>query len=297
MTMTPAQTWLTRICRPLADVWSDWAEGRERVTQGWLGSAVECLEQEQYQPGWRKVRLPDQKGYEGWMQAEDLSLIQFLRHEPLLETLREPWVVIVEPVVKLRQSGCAHCHLPDSESGLSLAEGELWLPMGARFPLLERRGGEVALRLPGGSLSDGALCWAPEDAVRLCQDQCNRQQAEEALHLAAKFSGRPYLWGGMGWPGIDCSGLVFIAFWTLGFGLPRDAQDQWAATAAIAEGDACPGDLIFFSSHPPQLDHVGMVAGERRFLHASGSLGGVCYSEWRESRWRDTLAGFRRVLR
>ncbi|MBM7867583.1 hypothetical protein GTO89_12605 [Heliobacterium gestii] len=278
------------VCRSLADVWSDWTEKRERVTQAWLGSRVEVVAGEQEpRDGWRKVRLPDQGDYDGWMRVEDVTHLAITDPSPLC--------VITEPVVKVAPSSptlqggfFSDRQGPTPFSELSReGEDEDWLPMGVRLPLMECSGGAAALQM-----FDGSLRWAPEEAIGRWPS-ADRQSGQGVLHLAAKFLGRPYLWGGMGWPGIDCSGLVFIAFWTSGIQIPRDAGDQWAASEAIEEEEASPGDLIFFSSQPPQLDHVGLVAGERTFLHASSSLGGVCYSKWDESRWRDMRVGFRRV--
>ncbi|WP_187147766.1 C40 family peptidase [Heliomicrobium modesticaldum] len=238
------------------------------MTQGWLGSLVEFADSlEIAEPGWRKIRLPDQGGYEGWVREDDLVPVLFATNKVL------PLAVIAQPFIEIERGG--------------FLQDRGWLPMGARFPLLDRKEGFVALQMP-----QGTPCWIPEEAIRAWPSDV--QTGEEALLLAAKFLGRPYLWGGMGWPGIDCSGLVFIAFWTLGIMLPRDAKDQWALLEAVDEANARPGDLIFFSRRPPLVDHVGLVAGKGVFLHASSSLGGVAYSDWREQRWRERLFGFRR---
>ena len=55
--------------------------------------------------------------------------------------------------------------------------------------------------------------------------------------------------------------------------LPRDADDQAAATTPLPLGDERPGDLYFFARPGRRIHHVGIVApsrdgGSRRMLHA-----------------------------
>ena len=50
-----------------------------------------------------------------------------------------------------------------------------------------------------------------------------------ALSFAAQQLNTPYLWGGTGNGGFDCSGLVQAAFAHGGVDLPRVAQDQFDA--------------------------------------------------------------------
>jgi gamma-D-glutamyl-L-lysine dipeptidyl-peptidase len=95
--------------------------------------------------------------------------------------------------------------------------------------------------------------------------------AEELLRIAMGFIGVRYLWGGIEGAGIDCSGLVHLAARIGGHVVPRDACDQWKATAIDATWeDVQPGDLLFFgdSASPEGITHVGLYAGEGRMLHA-----------------------------
>ena len=53
-----------------------------------------------------------------------------------------------------------------------------------------------------------------------------RPVAEDPVEHARKLLGAPYEWGGMTSAGIDCSGLVHMAFRACGRLVPRDADQQ-----------------------------------------------------------------------
>jgi len=90
-----------------------------------------------------------------------------------------------------------------------------------------------------------------------------------ALTFAASRLGTPYLWGGDGPGGFDCSGLSRAAFATGGVGLPRVAQDQFDAGPPVPDGSPVhPGDLLFFGSGPRGVDHVGIYVGSGLMVDA-----------------------------
>ena len=83
-----------------------------------------------------------------------------------------------------------------------------------------------------------------------------------ALSYAGRQLGTPYLWGGTGTGGFDCSGLAQAAFTRAGVTLPRVAQDQFGAGPPLAVGATVrPGDLVFFGAGPTGIDHVGIYVG------------------------------------
>lgn len=90
-----------------------------------------------------------------------------------------------------------------------------------------------------------------------------------ALAFAAQQLGTPYLWGGEGNGGFDCSGLVQAAYRSAGVALPRVAQDQYDAGPPVAGGSPVePGDLIFFGGGPSSVDHVGLYVGAGEMIDA-----------------------------
>ncbi len=89
-----------------------------------------------------------------------------------------------------------------------------------------------------------------------------------ALAFAAAQFGVPYVWGGAGPAGYDCSGLVQAAYRAAGVDLPRVAQDQFEAGPAVAPGQAEPGDLVFFGDSTTTVEHVGLYLGAGRMIDA-----------------------------
>jgi cell wall-associated NlpC family hydrolase len=90
-----------------------------------------------------------------------------------------------------------------------------------------------------------------------------------ALSYAARQLGTPYVWGGTGNGGFDCSGLAQVAYRSAGIALPRVAQDQFDAGPPVASGSTVrPGDLIFFGAGPGRVDHVGLYVGAGEMIDA-----------------------------
>ncbi|MEW2591567.1 NlpC/P60 family protein [Micromonospora aurantiaca] len=127
--------------------------------------------------------------------------------------------------------------------------------------------GRRPVRVPGRA----DPLWAPEDD--LVPLPAERPEAEEVLAVAERLRDLVYVWGGMSTDGIDCSGLVHLAWRRYGITLPRDADDQAAATSRVPLDAERPGDLYFFARPGRRIHHVGIVSaeprgGRRRMLHA-----------------------------
>jgi hypothetical protein len=95
---------------------------------------------------------------------------------------------------------------------------------------------------------------------------------DDPLAVARGLLGTPYVWGGLGRDGVDCSGLVHLAHRAVGRRVPRDAADQAAYAEPVA--DPRPGDLYFFGRLGEPVSHVGFVT-EAGLLHASPDMGVV----------------------
>jgi cell wall-associated NlpC family hydrolase len=90
-----------------------------------------------------------------------------------------------------------------------------------------------------------------------------------ALQFAAEKLNTPYLWGGTGNGGFDCSGLTQAAYQAGGISLPRVAQGQYDAGPPVTAAQTVqPGDLVFFGEGPNAVDHVGLYVGGGEMIDA-----------------------------
>lgn len=91
---------------------------------------------------------------------------------------------------------------------------------------------------------------------------------DNPLLLARSFLGAPYEWGGLTRAGIDCSGLVHMAFRLTGKLVSRDAWQQEATGIAIPADSALPGCLVTYGAGK-RADHVAFWLGGGRILHST----------------------------
>ncbi len=114
------------------------------------------------------------------------------------------------------------------------------------------------------------------------------------------FLNTPYLWGGKNIFGIDCSGLVQVAFSMRGFDLPRDASMQVKEGIEISSfHEAQLLDLLFFKKNE-KITHVGIYLGDGKIIHASEKVKietvdekGIIHSE--TNQYTHDLAAIRRI--
>ncbi|OGR63752.1 MAG: hypothetical protein A2X30_09020 [Elusimicrobia bacterium GWB2_63_16] len=99
----------------------------------------------------------------------------------------------------------------------------------------------------------------------------------KVLATARLFLGDKYYWGGRSAWGVDCSGLVNIAFRAWGLDLPRNAGDQLAASKPVKRAALKPGDLIFSAAadRPAAITHVMLYSGGGRLIEATGDTDSV----------------------
>jgi cell wall-associated NlpC family hydrolase len=115
------------------------------------------------------------------------------------------------------------------------------------------------------------------------------------LQAAESRIGAPYRYGGAGPDAFDCSGLVAYAYRRLGVDVPRTAAQQFAAATPVLRDDLRPGDLVFFRNAGREVSHVGIYAGQDRFVHAPQSGGEVRMARLDDEYFRRRFAGAGRL--
>src|SRR4029077_10085873 len=88
-----------------------------------------------------------------------------------------------------------------------------------------------------------------------------------------------YIWGGLSpydetktvkLTGVDCSGLVHLAYRVNGITVPRDSMEQYMKSEKIRRKDLHQADLVFSAKadKPEKIVHVALYAGDGQFIEA-----------------------------
>ena len=126
-------------------------------------------------------------------------------------------------------------------------------------------------------------------------------KADDIIDYAKTFKGVKYKYGGTTKKGIDCSGLVTVAFKKEQVFLPRTTSQlvnsgNWVDIKKVQKGD-----LLFFATrkNSRSVNHVGIVTKARpgyvEFIHSSTSKG-VITSVLSEKYWYFAFVQARRIL-
>jgi cell wall-associated NlpC family hydrolase len=117
--------------------------------------------------------------------------------------------------------------------------------------------------------------------------------ADSLVSDALSYLGTPYVYGGTGPSGFDCSGLVCRVFADNGITLPRTVSAIEALGEPVDRSELLPGDLLIFEN--PK--HIGIYIGEDRFIHSSSYLDrGVVVTELCQPNYQRRYSAAVRVL-
>lgn len=229
------------VSAPVANMYRTASTDADVVSQAIFSSDVVLLESAD---GFSKVRTADQ--YTGWVATRDLvrgaypsgksatvsSLFACLYREPDVEKHRPLISVPFESHLEI--------------TGEKQIKDEKW----------------YSVRLP-----DGLPAWVQDGDVTF---DAKPLTIADAIALAKRFLGHPYVWGGTSSWGYDCSGFMQMLMRSRGFLMPRDAsvQAKWDGSTPVERTALQPGDLLYFGKGE-KVNHTAMYIGDGQFIHAT----------------------------
>ncbi|PIF01006.1 MAG: hydrolase [Maribacter sp.] len=137
--------------------------------------------------------------------------------------------------------------------------------------------------------------------VKSTGNHLSESKVDKIINTALTFSGVRYKYGGTTKEGVDCSGLLYVAFRKNHVALPRVSSAMANQGRRIRINQVEKGDLLFFktSRKGKKINHVGLVVAvdndDIKFIHASTSRG-VIVSSLREGYWNYAFVKATRVL-
>ena len=131
-------------------------------------------------------------------------------------------------------------------------------------------------------LVDGCGLFKPRDSENTYPTvnknaKYDNRAVSDIITTARNYTGTPYKYGGTTRNGMDCSGLVTVAFNSANLKLPRVSADMANVGREVKVKDLRPGDLVFFiTGKEDKISHVGIVTDIRGkedivFIHAADS--------------------------
>jgi cell wall-associated NlpC family hydrolase len=124
---------------------------------------------------------------------------------------------------------------------------------------------------------------------------------DKVVANALVFKGAKYKFGGTTKKGMDCSGIVYVAYKKENIQLPRVSRDMAKKGKKISLKDARKGDLLFFGTHKSsqKINHVGLIISVKnkqiKFIHSTSSKG-VIISSLSQKYWKNTFVKATKVL-
>ncbi|MBI4061034.1 MAG: C39 family peptidase [Elusimicrobia bacterium] len=249
---------------PVADLWSKPVrraglklDDEAHRSQLLYGETVTALESK---GGWVRVRAEEQEsfhpsggwqGYPGWVRAD------------VLVSARPPKT---GPIVRVRQAL------------LQRGDDLLTLSVGTRLARVSENGGSSFVRLLDGSIAE-----IPSDSLYSAPPRPTAASRAEIIRTAELFLGTSYYWGGRSGVqpdpkiGVDCSGLVSLAYRIHGRDVPRDSHEQKLHARAVRRASLQSGDLVFLTDDATseRVTHVMIFTGGDGLIESRKSSGRV----------------------
>ncbi|MBN2892987.1 MAG: C40 family peptidase [Bacteroidales bacterium] len=100
---------------------------------------------------------------------------------------------------------------------------------------------------------------------------------QQIIDTAKTYLETPHCMGGISHNCIDCSGLLYVSFKSVGVDVPHSSEDIARYGDIILDvDDLLPGDLVFFVktyNTSKVITHAGIYLGDYEFIHTSASRG------------------------
>ena len=87
----------------------------------------------------------------------------------------------------------------------------------------------------------------------------------DVVSCVKKQVGKPYISGGIGPKGFDCSGLAYYCHKKA---IPRSPLEQSKSGTYVAKSDLKPGDLMFWNTSGNKVSHTSIFMGNGQMIHA-----------------------------
>lgn len=140
---------------------------------------------------------------------------------------------------------------------------------------------ELGVKWPGnpGGLFGGGAKWLLEVVKEALVEVIRKSGGPgmRIVNIAKTMLGTPYLWGGSGPGGFDCSGLIWWAYQQAGYGHLMPRTFMWTRGRQVSRALARPADVLFYraggAKQGVKYGHVKMYAGGGQTIEST--RGGV----------------------
>lgn len=203
---------------------------------------------------WTHVQLVD---YEGWISSNQLE-------EPIVKGFCKVGASCGTPLPLVAVVTVPYCSIYADAEGTDVRDR---VYLSTVLPPLDSTHAErLHVALPG---ERSGWLQRNECVVRSAEDAYPHTSLKVVTDYARAFLGRPYLWGGTSWEGIDCSAFVQLCHRMGGSVLPRDGEPQFDFLShSVPRSEIAEGDLLFFGS--TQITHVALALNATEYIHAEG---------------------------
>ena len=146
-------------------------------------------------------------------------------------------------------------------------------------------------------LPDAPVVIAHDRSSRPTNDRGHRDDGNRVAQQALRYKGTHYKYGGTTKRGMDCSGLVARVWADLKMKkIPRVSSALYNSGKPVHLSDLRPGDLVFFKNTDKRgISHVGVYAGNNKFVHAANHRKGVTITRLSDPYYQLHYAGARRL--